>query len=82
MSHTQNGQKGRPIGELRTRGAIVRCESVKLLNGLVLGIKVKLDNNSTGRHIPKQTLPDIIPVLEPKDKVLITEPSRSRFWTY
>jgi small subunit ribosomal protein S3e len=47
----------------------------------VLGIKVKimLDNDPTGRNGPKQTLPDIVTILEPKEENAIIEPSAQDF---
>jgi small subunit ribosomal protein S3e len=47
----------------------------------VLGIKVKimLDNDPTGRNGPKQCLPDIVTILEPKEDVAIVEPSAQDF---
>jgi small subunit ribosomal protein S3e len=47
----------------------------------VLGIKVKimLDNDPTGRNGPKQCLPDIVTILEPKEESAITEPSAQDF---
>ncbi|CAO3663922.1 unnamed protein product [Rhizopus stolonifer] len=47
----------------------------------VLGIKVKimLDNDPTGRNGPKQSLPDIVTILEPKDESPIEEPTAQDF---
>ncbi|GAA5805241.1 40S ribosomal protein S3 [Helicostylum pulchrum] len=47
----------------------------------VLGIKVKimLDHDPTGRNGPKQSLPDIVTILEPKDEASIIEPSAQDF---
>jgi small subunit ribosomal protein S3e len=38
-----------------------------------------LDNDPTGRNGPKQTLPDIVTILEPKEENPITEPSAQDF---
>jgi small subunit ribosomal protein S3e len=38
-----------------------------------------LDNDPTGRNGPKQTLPDIVTILEPKEENSIVEPSAQDF---
>ncbi|KAI9314223.1 40S ribosomal protein S3 [Dichotomocladium elegans] len=47
----------------------------------VLGIKVKimLDSDPSGRQGPKNALPDVITILEPKDETPIVEPMTQEF---
>ncbi|KAI9022316.1 40S ribosomal protein S3 [Phycomyces nitens] len=47
----------------------------------VLGIKVKimLDSDPTGRNGPKNTLPDIVTILEPKEEKDVEEPMAQDF---
>ncbi|KAI8370696.1 40S ribosomal protein S3 [Radiomyces spectabilis] len=64
-----------------TRDFITTAVRHVMMRQGVLGIKVKimLDSDPTGRNGPKQTLPDIVTILEPKDESVITEPSAQDF---
>jgi len=52
-----------------------------LLRQGVLGIKVKimLDSDPTGKAGPKQSLPDVVQVVDPKEETPITAPSSEAF---
>jgi small subunit ribosomal protein S3e len=64
-----------------TRDFITTAVRHVMLRQGVLGIKVKimLDNDPTGRQGPKQTLPDIVTILEPKEESYIEVPTAQEF---
>ncbi|CAO3584346.1 unnamed protein product [Absidia cylindrospora] len=64
-----------------TRDFITTAVRHVLMRQGVLGIKVKimLDNNPTGRQGPKQTLPDIVTILEPKEEATVEVPTAQEF---
>ncbi|CAO3597710.1 unnamed protein product [Absidia cylindrospora] len=64
-----------------TRDFITTAVRHVLMRQGVLGIKVKimLDNDPTGRQGPKQTLPDIVTILEPKEEATVEVPTAQEF---